>query len=30
MFVPLSAAGKFKFHAYFTGVRVFDIWGYLM
>jgi hypothetical protein len=30
MFVPLSAAGKFKFHAYFTGIRVFDVWGYLM
>jgi len=30
MFVPLSPAGKFLFHAYFTGIRVFDVWGYLM
>jgi hypothetical protein len=30
MFVPLSAAGKFRFHAYFTGPRFFDAWGYLM
>jgi hypothetical protein len=30
MFVPLSPAGKFLFTAYFTGIRVFDVWGYLM
>jgi hypothetical protein len=30
MFVPLSPAGKFLFHAYFTGARFFDAWGYLM
>jgi hypothetical protein len=30
MFVPLSAAGKFAFHAYFTGARFFDVWGYLL
>jgi hypothetical protein len=30
MFVPLSAAGKFAFHAYFTGARYFDAWGYLL
>jgi hypothetical protein len=30
MFVPLSAAGKFRFHAYFTGPRFFDVWGYLV
>ena len=30
MFVPLSPAGKFKFHAFFTGNRFFDVWGYLL
>ena len=30
MFVPLSPQGKFKFHAYFTGHRFFDVWGYLL
>lgn len=30
MFVPLSTLGKFRFHAYFTGARFFDVWGYLM
>jgi hypothetical protein len=30
MFVPLSPAGKFKFHAYFTGAKFFDVWGYLL
>jgi hypothetical protein len=30
MFVPLSTAGKFRFHAYFTGPRYFDVWGYLV
>jgi len=29
MLVPLSAGGKFWFAAYFTGVKVFDAWGYL-
>ncbi len=29
MLVPLSPAGKFKFHAFFTGNRFFDVWGYL-
>ena len=26
--VPLSAAGKFKIHAYFTGQVFVDVWGY--
>jgi hypothetical protein len=31
MFVPLSSSnGSFRFHAFFTGVRFFDVWGYLM
>jgi len=30
MFVPLSALGKFRFHAYFTGAKYFDVWGYLL
>jgi hypothetical protein len=30
MFVPLSPAGKFNFHAFFTGNRFFDVWGYLL
>jgi hypothetical protein len=30
MFVPLSPLGKFKFHAFFTGNRFFDVWGYLL
>ncbi|HEX2646592.1 MAG TPA: hypothetical protein VHO95_05150 [Candidatus Dormibacteraeota bacterium] len=30
MFVPLSPAGKFNFHAYFTGRKFVDVWGYLM
>jgi hypothetical protein len=30
MMVPLSAAGKFRFHAYFTGPKFFDVWGYLV
>lgn len=30
MFVPLSPAGKFKFHAFFTGNKFFDVWGYLL
>jgi hypothetical protein len=30
MFVPLSAAGKFNFATYFSGVFIFDVWGYLM
>jgi hypothetical protein len=30
MMVPLSAAGKFNFHSYFTGLKFFDVWGYLV
>ncbi len=30
VFVPLSAAGKFKIHTYFTGQKFIDVWGYLM
>jgi len=30
MYVPLSPAGKFKFHAFFTGRKFFDAWGYVM
>jgi hypothetical protein len=31
MFVPLALlTGKFAFHAYFTGARFVDAWGYLM
>jgi hypothetical protein len=30
MVVPLSPAGKFKFHTYFTGSVYVDAWGYLM
>jgi hypothetical protein len=30
MLVPLSAAGKFKIHAYFTGKVFVDAWGFLM
>ena len=30
MFVPLSAAAKFKFHTFYTGHKFFDVWGYLM
>jgi hypothetical protein len=30
MFVPLSTQGKFRFHAYFTGAKFFDVWGYLL
>ncbi len=30
MLVPLSATGKFWFHAYFTGRKFFDVWGYLV
>ncbi|GAC1638416.1 MAG: hypothetical protein NVS4B2_27490 [Chloroflexota bacterium] len=29
MLVPLSAAGKFKIHTYFTGSVYVDVWGYL-
>ncbi|GAC1522149.1 MAG: hypothetical protein NVS2B16_29900 [Chloroflexota bacterium] len=29
MLVPLSAAGKFKLHTYFTGSVYVDVWGYL-
>ncbi len=28
MLVPLSAAGKFAIHAYFTGQVFVDVWGY--
>ncbi len=30
MFVPLSPQGKFKFHAFHTAHRFFDVWGYLL
>jgi len=30
MLVPLSSAGKFKIHAYFTGKVYVDAWGYLI
>jgi hypothetical protein len=30
MFVPLSSAGKFKIHTYFTGQKFFDVWGFLL
>jgi hypothetical protein len=30
MMVPLSAAGKFWLHSYFTGLKFFDVWGYLV
>lgn len=30
MFVPLSPAGRFKFHAYSAGPKFFDVWGYLV
>lgn len=30
MFIPLSAAAKFKMHAYFSGAKYIDIWGYLL
>lgn len=30
VFVPLSAAGKFKIHTYFNGQTFIDAWGYLM
>jgi len=30
MFVPLSAAGKFKLHTYFTGKKYIDVWGFYM
>jgi hypothetical protein len=30
MFVPLSSAGKFKIHTYFTGQKFIDVWGYLL
>ncbi|GAC1522455.1 MAG: hypothetical protein NVS2B16_30330 [Chloroflexota bacterium] len=30
MLVPLSAAGKFRIHNYFTGQVYVDVWGYLM
>jgi hypothetical protein len=30
MFVPLSPAGKFKIHTYFTGQKFIDAWGYLV
>ena len=29
MFVPLSTAGKFKMHTYFTGKRYVDVWGFI-
>ncbi len=29
MFVPLSSAGKFKMHTYFTGRRFVDVWGFI-
>jgi len=30
VFVPLSAAAKFKIHTYFTGQKFIDVWGYLI
>jgi len=30
MFVPLSAAAKFKLHTYFTGKKYIDVWGFYM
>lgn len=30
MLVPLSSAGRFKMHTYFTGSVYVDVWGYLM
>ena len=30
VFVPLSAAGKFTIHTYFTGQKFIDVWGYLI
>jgi hypothetical protein len=29
VFVPLSAAGKFQMHTYFTGQKYVDAWGYV-
>jgi hypothetical protein len=30
VFVPLSAAGKFKIHTYYTGQTFIDAWGFVM
>ena len=30
MFVPLSSAGKFRMHTYFTGKKYIDVWGFYM
>ena len=30
MYIPLSAAGKFKIHTYFSGQKFIDVWGYYM
>jgi hypothetical protein len=30
MLVPLSIAGKFRMHKYFTGQAFVDVWGYLL
>jgi hypothetical protein len=30
VFVPLSTAGKFRMHTYFTGQKYIDAWGYVI
>jgi hypothetical protein len=30
VFIPLSPAGKFKMHTYFTGQKYIDAWGYVI